>query len=331
MEDFRKLVTVRTIDKMKSIPNADNIESAVLGGWEVVVRKNDNYKEGDKVLYFEIDTFLPNTIQQFDFLQSPNTSKTMIINGEEIKGYALKTARMRGQISQGLLMRIEAFPGLTENNIEEYFKNLGVVKYEKEISEAVLGDYPNYILKTDSLRVQNLTDEFLSIIDKENPIKIPTEKIDGTSRTYWKDKQGKLHICGKNWEINATPADTIVIKKYHIDEELKPLQYIQGELFGPKIQSNRLKLDEPDYRIFNFKSEDGSKLSDNLNKLKVPEYNFKFPKTLEEAIEQANGLKSLINPEVMAEGIVWHFDNSYSELGYRPNFKAINNKYLLKS
>lgn len=330
MEDFRKLVTVRKIDKIKPIPNADIIEVAILGGWEVVVRKNDNYKVGDKVLYFEIDSFLPNTIPQFDFFQAPDRTKTMEINGKDVNGYVLKTARMRGQISQGLIMRLESFPDLEEDNIEEYFKNLGVVKYEKELPIAAINDFPNYVLKTDSLRVQNLTNEFLSIIDKESPVKIPTEKIDGTSRTYWKDKDGKLHICGKNWEIKATHADRVVIKKYNLDKELKPLQYIQGELFGPKIQSNRLKLKEPDYRIFTFKSEDGSTLSENLEKIKVPVYDLEFPKTLEEAVAQVNGLKSLINPNVMSEGVVWHLGRTYQELNCRNTFKAINNKYLLK-
>ena len=57
-----------------------------------------------------------------------------------------------------------------------------------------------------------------------------------------------------------------------------------------------------------------------------------FPETVEEAVAQAYGLKSLVNPNVQAEGIVWwnNEEELFEELDFRPNFKAINNKYLLK-
>ena len=69
-----------------------------------------------------------------------------------------------------------------------------------------------------------------------------------------------------------------------------------------------------------------------LDEFKVKEYDLSFPKTVEEAVAQVYGLKSLINPNVQAEGIVWWNKEHelFKELDFRPNFKAINNKYLLK-
>ena len=65
----------------------------------------------------------------------------------------------------------------------------------------------------------------------------------------------------------------------------------------------------------------------------VPQYeDLHFPETVEEAVQQVDGLKSIVNPKVQAEGVVWWNinDTVYQELGDRANFKAINNKFLLK-
>lgn len=69
-----------------------------------------------------------------------------------------------------------------------------------------------------------------------------------------------------------------------------------------------------------------------MEDIKVKEYDLPFPETVEEAVAQAYGLKSLVNPNVQAEGIVWRNNEEelFEELDFRPNFKAINNKYLLK-
>ena len=53
----RKLATIQTIKDIRPIPDADAIEVAKVMGWEVVIKKNE-YKVGDKVVYFEIDSYL---------------------------------------------------------------------------------------------------------------------------------------------------------------------------------------------------------------------------------------------------------------------------------
>ena len=50
----RKLAYITVIDEIKPIPNADKIELARVGGWQVVVSKADNYKVGDKVIVREM-------------------------------------------------------------------------------------------------------------------------------------------------------------------------------------------------------------------------------------------------------------------------------------
>lgn len=55
----RKLATIRKITDIRPIEGADMIELASVGGWNVVVAKNVGHKIGDKVVYCEIDSFLP--------------------------------------------------------------------------------------------------------------------------------------------------------------------------------------------------------------------------------------------------------------------------------
>ena len=64
----RKLAYITVIDEIKPIPNADKIELARVGGWQVVVSKADNYKVGDKVIYIEIDSKVPSDKECFAFL-----------------------------------------------------------------------------------------------------------------------------------------------------------------------------------------------------------------------------------------------------------------------
>ena len=53
---------------------------------------------------------------------------------------------------------------------------------------------------------------------------------------------------------------------------------------------------------------------------------------MDEALIQVDGMKSLINHQALAEGVVWwnKLGNTFPEVGDRPNFKAISNKFLLK-
>ena len=55
---MRKLASVRRINDVNSIPNADSIELVGVLGWQVVVKKNE-YKVNDLCCYIQIDTIVP--------------------------------------------------------------------------------------------------------------------------------------------------------------------------------------------------------------------------------------------------------------------------------
>jgi RNA ligase (TIGR02306 family) len=102
--NLRKLVSVRTVDNLEPIEGADLIELAVIGGWKVVVKKGD-FKPLDQCVYFEIDCFLPDGNPAWQFLVDKSSR---LFQG--VKGHKLRTIKLRGQISQGLILPIDALP-----------------------------------------------------------------------------------------------------------------------------------------------------------------------------------------------------------------------------
>ena len=94
----RELCYVVNIDRIEPIIGSDNCEAAVVGGWKVMTRKG-TFQAGDKAVYFEIDSKVPET-ETFAFLAP--------------KHYKVKTQKYtfggKGNfVSQGLLMAFEDF------------------------------------------------------------------------------------------------------------------------------------------------------------------------------------------------------------------------------
>ena len=92
----RKLAHIEIIEDIKPIEGADKIEVAKILGWECVIAKKDNFKGGDMVVYIEVDSILPEK-PEYEFLRD--------------RKFRVKTIKLRGQISQGLLLPI--YPALT--------------------------------------------------------------------------------------------------------------------------------------------------------------------------------------------------------------------------
>ena len=90
----RELAYVVLIDGIEPIPGYDRVEHAIVGGWRVIVQK-DQFKVGDPAIYFEIDSRVPSDKECFAFLEK--------------RHYKVKTLKMCRTLSQGLLMHAEDF------------------------------------------------------------------------------------------------------------------------------------------------------------------------------------------------------------------------------
>jgi RNA ligase (TIGR02306 family) len=339
----RKLATVRIINDIQPIEGADMIELAIVDGWKVVVAKNVGHKVGDMVIYCEIDSFLP-IKEEFEFLRKSSYKKM----GDQ-EGFRLKTIKLRGQVSQGLILPISVLNPTDTNIYVTPFEGLDVtemldiVKYEPpipaELAGKVKGLFPSFIRKTDEERVQNLASEYemYKTQNKDGMKFYVTEKLDGSSATFY-FKDGVFGVCSRNLELIETEGNTFwkVARELKLEESLSVLENnicLQGELIGEGIQGNPYKIKGQTVRFFNafnIDTQDYLGLTEfitlvnglKLETVPVLDTNFTLPETIEEMLKVAED-KSILNPSFDREGIVIRSaDRTIS-------FKAISNKFLL--
>lgn len=335
----RKLASIQVIDNIQPIENADAIEVATVKGWKLVTKKGE-FNVGDKAIYCEIDSFLP-IKEEFEFLRKSSYKKM-----GELEGFRLKTIKLRGQVSQGLLIPISILNGKIYTDQykslqvgDDVSEALGVFKYEPpipaELSGVMKGSFPNFIQKTDEERVQNLTDVYENF---KKSVMYITEKLDGSSATYYYNN-GTFGVCSRNIELLENEGNSFwkLARQLKLEEQLSELGKnicLQGELIGEGIQSNSYKLKGQHVKFFNAFDIDNQKpfqLNDFLGITKilhlevVPIINDEFvlPSSIDELLLLAEG-KSLLNPNTEREGIVIrNYERTIS-------FKAISNKFLLK-
>lgn len=113
----RKMVTIRKIEDLLPIPGANKIELAIIDGWQCVVKKGMHYVH-EQVLYFEIDSMMPADDERFKFLKDTKRIGS-------VRRPVLRTIKLRGQISQGLVMPLNDFPEIQNRptKLSKLFKN----------------------------------------------------------------------------------------------------------------------------------------------------------------------------------------------------------------
>lgn len=117
---MRKLASIAKIDKTEPIEGADKIEIAKLEdkAWKVVVGKGE-FKPGDLVVYFEIDSALPADDGRYAFLHERCLKKFVAKSGKVLKEVVrIKTIKLRGVYSQGLVIHLDKFPEITERIVD---------------------------------------------------------------------------------------------------------------------------------------------------------------------------------------------------------------------
>lgn len=102
VQETRKLATIRRISEILPHTNADKLEIAVVDGWRVITQKG-LYQPGDLAIYCEVDSYLP-VLPKYSFLAG-NSARKM----GDLSGYRLRTIKLRGELSQGLLIPLHQF------------------------------------------------------------------------------------------------------------------------------------------------------------------------------------------------------------------------------
>ena len=342
---MRKLVTVRKVREIIPIENADNIELAKIDGWQCVVKKGE-FKVGDLGVYFEIDSFLP-IEEKYEFLRKPCYKKM----ADSSEGYRLKTIKLRGTLSQGLLLPLNIFD-LDFEIVEgmDLTEKLNVRLYEPpipaQLQGKIKGMFPSFIRKTDQERIQNLSDYF----EKYKDVKFEcSEKLDGSSMTvYYKDRN--FGIGSRNLELLEEENNTLwkIVRILDLERLMKEYSKniaLQGEIVGEGIQGNPYKLIGQKFYLFDIFDIDTGRHLTPEKRMEIYEW-FKHRSNIEhvpiiairtifqdfQTMDLLLGFVgsdvSRLNSKTLREGLVFkscdYVDNDIV------SFKVVNSEYLLK-
>ncbi|HBY21642.1 MAG: hypothetical protein A2Y24_06220 [Clostridiales bacterium GWE2_32_10] len=361
----RKLASIQKILDIQPIEGSDNIESCTIQGWHVIIAKKDNFKIGDLVVYFEIDSLLDQNNPIFEFMRP--------------RKFKVKTLKMRGTISQGLVMPLSILPKgewtegqditaltktkkydpqaeqeqrllnerITRNNnkIHKFFSRYKWYRNLFFISKKKTG-FPAFIKKTDEERIQNIPD--ILNLEKDTNF-IVTEKLDGQSATFYLIKNKTLSklwkpyifgVCSRNLELTKPDSSSYwtIAKQYNIEDVLKTLildnQYIvlQGEIIGSRIQNNKYKVKGYDFYAFNLMLPDKQINSINAQKT-LSDLGIKFVPILDENFKLKSTVDDMVEYAkgksklylINREGVV--IRNNTKNI----SFKVINSDFLLEN
>ena len=218
-------VTVETIDVVKKHPEADRLSLCTVVGMDYqFVTGLDEYKPGDKVVYFPIDSILPDgLISHIGFAGKLSGSQKNRV----------KTIKLRGYISQGIVQPIiliytylidKGFVSINADlsgiEPEELTIMLGVVKWDPEIINSGGGVQGNHV------RVKTLP-EMVHYIDIEGAQKNlhAVEQLRQVLVSVSEKMEGSCHSSGTQFKlINGT-----IGTKLYVCSHNKNLEIIEGD------------------------------------------------------------------------------------------------------
>ena len=385
----RMLAYTVTIDSITPIEKADNIELAHVGGWNVIIRKHE-FNVGDMAVFFEIDSLLPET-EWSEFLRPKKFKvKTYKLGKFNVISQGLllpmsilpnnKTYDVHDDVTNILgikyyvaednARKAKSNPNAKYNNMCARNAKLAKKKWWKWLMKRTWGrkllfvffgrkkdnpkKWPVWIKKTDEDRIENV----MFMLEDKNPY-VVTEKIDGTSTTFFLDLTGRkpdFGVCSrnvrqmdvdqKNFISDMSGIENVYWEmafKYNVEDALKDIAkkhgykhvVLQGETYGESVQGNKYKLDERRFAAFNL-IFDGERLGSVEAKKILAEYDIPFVPIIDdnyilpdaddfEEFKQSADGKSVINKKCLREGFVYRSQDG------QKSFKNVSRKFLLKA
>lgn len=308
-------------------PSADAMFIAVPDGtaWRCCCR-TDSWNDEELCIYIPVDSVLP----------AEMASELKLPNHKEGEPYRIRTIRLRGQLSQGLMLPNR---GRFKEG-EDVAHALGITKFvEPDPSSEDLRRFPSEFVKyTDIENVMN----YPGVLLPGEEVVI-TEKIHGgTFRCTWTANEFYCGSARTAFKPDANSKWLDVAHKYALMEKMSEYSdiVVYGELFGAGVQSLRYGLNDTwDLRIFDiyFKADDRYANYDELeswcNKLELNMVPVIYRGPYSKDVLNTHTTGNSTMAQHVREGVVvkpvierWDFD---SGLG-RVILKSINPEYSLK-
>ncbi len=226
--------------------NADTLSIAKIDGtdWQCVVRTQD-WASGCKGIYIAIDALLDPSRPYFAFLQK--TASKKFEDGRP--GHRIKTIRLRGALSQGLL--IPPPEGASDVSAADLDAFLGIARYEPPIPVDMRGEMirspGSFMVLPHAENAKN----FPTMFSASDQV-IVSEKIHGSSwRAGFVDDgrvEGPIYIVGSHTTAKATEGGNIysrIAREHASEAKLREIAssytfsrnfILFGEVFGQGVQ-----------------------------------------------------------------------------------------------
>lgn len=354
----RKLASIQIIKNLEPIEGRDRIELATVEGWKVIVGKGD-FKIGDCCVYIEIDSVLPDRPEFEQARKRSNRIRTMKMAGVYSQGIVYPLWILPNMPDDHTISYtqyhegddVTALLGITKYDEYAGEEPVRVSKKPKYnwfqhvwyrifgFPQRKKGGFTSLVSKTDEVRIQNIP----NVLQNKEPV-IVTEKVDGCSMTATIEKTffgDKFNLYSRNLCISkdnshywkaATMYDLQDRMSLMMEEIGCKWLAIQGEVAGPAIQKNPYGLKDVDFFVFNIITPEGrwptKKMVEwcyryGLATVPILSYDYILPDTVDGMLQYATA-KSLLNPEVLREGVVVRSQDG------KQSFKAVSPEYLVK-
>jgi RNA ligase (TIGR02306 family) len=217
MENQNSVCYVGRVAEIKPIDGADNIELAVVGGWNDIVKKAA-HTVGEYVVIMTTDAVIPVAI-----------SDSLGVTSYLRKGQRVRTVKLRGVYSECLIVSLDSLPQMKReyaSGIGYYWETgadcmelLGIFKYEPPVKQIQLASGKSIKYRSNPhfgvyYKFPNLKN-VAGMFTKEDFVEI-TRKIHGTNARYGIVKKTKLSMWDK-------------VKKFlHIADEWAEYEYVYG-------------------------------------------------------------------------------------------------------
>jgi RNA ligase (TIGR02306 family) len=265
MENNNSVCYVGTVTEIRAIEGADNIELAIVGGWNAITKKGE-INAGSLVAIATTDAVIPQEL-----------SDKMGVTSYLRKGQRVRTVKLRGVYSECLIIPTTHVKSSSIKEGKDLMGELGITKYEPPIKQIQLAsgrkikykDNPNFGVYYKFPNLKNVTGMFTS----EDHVEI-TRKIHGTNARYGIVKKNKLSFIdkvkrffGNEWAeyeyiygshnvekgsdsqgFYSTDVWRTIAEKYNIKEKLWNFArehkeigsgvILYGEIYGAGIQKN---------------------------------------------------------------------------------------------
>lgn len=195
MENNNSVCFITKVNEIKTIEGADNIELAVVGGWNAITKKGE-YTEGDLIIIATTDAVIPEKL-----------SESMGVTSYLRKGNRVRTVKLRGVYSECLIIPTKYLSGnLTMGDYDfiiegrDCMEGLSITKYEPPVKQIQLAngrkikwrDNQNFHIYYKFPNLKNVTGMFTG----DDLVEI-TRKIHGTNARYGIVKKSKLTFLDK--------------------------------------------------------------------------------------------------------------------------------------